>query len=168
MKAKKRFSSGILSRILGLETEVENIKQSFQDGCSTIASAISDMGVAAAYNDSPEIMAENIRNIQQTSDVSATAIYKSSTANDAFISSFNVKAKTLYIMYVCETASDYGILNIDTSANKTILSENNIVAETGKMFYGAYLYEGSGKTSFNISVNNGKSCTKACLLVSYK
>lgn len=49
-----------------LTDRVENLEQSFQDGCSVIASAITEKGVTTASNASPEVMAVNIGKI--TSD----------------------------------------------------------------------------------------------------
>lgn len=49
-----------------VETALNELKTSFQDGCSTIASAITEMGVATANNASPETMAENIKSLPST------------------------------------------------------------------------------------------------------
>lgn len=52
--------------------EVDEIKQSFQDGCSTIAAAITSMGVSTANNASPATMAANVKKITNTDLGSAT------------------------------------------------------------------------------------------------
>ena len=44
-----------------LNSEFVSFQQSFQDGCSTIAAAITEMGVTTANNASPETMASNIK-----------------------------------------------------------------------------------------------------------
>ena len=46
-----------------LSSEFVSFQQSFRDGCSTIAAAITEMGVATANNASPETMASNIRKL---------------------------------------------------------------------------------------------------------
>lgn len=46
-----------------LTDRVENLEQSFQDGCSVIANAVTEMGVTTAIDASPSVMAENIRSI---------------------------------------------------------------------------------------------------------
>lgn len=48
-----------------LNSDLDAAKQSFQDGCSTIAAAITEMGVATADNASPETMASNIKKINR-------------------------------------------------------------------------------------------------------
>lgn len=51
------------SSIENQEEKLEQLEMSFQDGCSTIAGAITEMGVTTAANASPEEMAANIRQI---------------------------------------------------------------------------------------------------------
>lgn len=42
------------------------IQESFQDGCSTIAAAITSMGITTASNASPDTMAANIKKISKS------------------------------------------------------------------------------------------------------
>ena len=44
-------------------SDLNELRTSFQDGCSTIASAITEMGVTTADNASPETMANNIKQL---------------------------------------------------------------------------------------------------------
>lgn len=60
-KSRSRYAAG---PALILNKNIESLQTSFQDGCSTIASAITEMGVATADNASPDEMAENIRGIK--------------------------------------------------------------------------------------------------------
>ena len=52
-----------------VKEEIDTLKQSFQDGCSTIAAAITEMGVTTAENASPDTMANNIKSIQSGIDI---------------------------------------------------------------------------------------------------
>lgn len=47
-----------------LAVSINHLQTSFQDGCSVIANAITEMGVTTANNASPNVMANNIRNIR--------------------------------------------------------------------------------------------------------
>lgn len=46
--------------------EIDAIKQSFQNGCSIISSALTSLGIATAENASPEVIAANIQQMYDT------------------------------------------------------------------------------------------------------
>lgn len=50
--------------IAEINGDFDSFQQSFRDGCSTIAAAITEMGVATASNASPNEMASNIKQIE--------------------------------------------------------------------------------------------------------
>ena len=143
-------SANTQDAVLELDNAVDKIKQSFQDGCSTIASAISDMGVATAYNDSPEIMAENIRNIINNAfeDVSYTlttsATNDSTTSTKYFIFNIPKNGATLNVSFKVPTNNGsgnyievYGKNNGTTSGYGTslgkIVTASNAGTYTGTM-----------------------------------
>lgn len=76
-----------------LYQNINSLKQSFQDGCSTIAAAITEMGVATANNASPETMASNIKKL--TAKVLALSHSNQSKDTTIYTSDRNISGLTL-------------------------------------------------------------------------
>ena len=60
--------------------EIDTVKQSFQDGCSTIAGKLTTLGVTTAANASPETIATNIQQIHDTRYTAGAEASKVGTA----------------------------------------------------------------------------------------
>ncbi len=90
--------------------EIDTIKQSFQNGCSTIADKLTSLGVSTAVNASPDTIAENIQQI-----------YDSRTATGGLKSvyGFNTPIRTTY--FSCLFPSD-GIKNLKVKCTGTYCS----------------------------------------------
>ena len=65
--------------------EIDAIKQSFQNGCNTIAAKITACGVETADNDSPDVMAANIQNIYDNQYNAGLAAGKAAAEHSAYI-----------------------------------------------------------------------------------
>lgn len=61
------------NEIEDIQKDLEEFKESFQNGCNTIAAAITSNGVTTAANASPETMAENISQIRTPDNGAVTA-----------------------------------------------------------------------------------------------
>lgn len=70
--AVKELKAEMDDNVAQLTQNIEDIEASFQDGCSTIAAAITSMGVSTASNASPATMAANIKKIDTVNLSSAT------------------------------------------------------------------------------------------------
>ena len=106
-----------------------DLQTSFQDGCSTIAAAITSIGVITAANASPATMANNIRNIE-TEPVFTS---KTVTANDehaGFVSSLSFNTgitgktygRTLFVEFV---HIPYGSSNSNSLIGQSIVTNYN-------------------------------------------
>lgn len=106
-----------------LAVSINNLEMSFQDGCSIIANAITEMGVATANNASPNVMADNIKNIRTGITLTDYTIHLYCTESNKYQddvdgvqrnshSSFNLNVinyKTLYIgSYTTSASSSHG------------------------------------------------------------
>lgn len=76
-----------------LISDLDAAKQSFRDGCSIIAAAITEMGVATANNASPETMASNIKKL--SAKVLALSHSNQSKDTTIYTSDRNISGLTL-------------------------------------------------------------------------
>ena len=142
MKARKRFSSGILSRILGLEREVDNIKQSFQDGCDTIVAGCTTYGNTPTSN-SPADIVNAIKNIYNNRYNAGVAATKVGTAVEANV----LSGKTF--------TNSSGVGKTGTMTNNGAVSKTITPSSSAQTYtIPAGYHNGSGKVTVN-----GKSVT---------
>ena len=59
----KKVDANSVSKTLATIDDINSLKTSFQDGCSKVATAITEMGVTTASNATPDTMAANIKKI---------------------------------------------------------------------------------------------------------
>ena len=83
--AKLNTITGTIKKLLSLyNTSITNLQTSFQNGCSTIANAITANGVSTATNASPDTMATNISTLatnKYNAGVTATKVGTAVAAN---------------------------------------------------------------------------------------
>ena len=80
-----------------------NIKTSFQDGCSTIANTITEMGVTTAENASPEEIVNNIKQIASQSQASRLFY----TNQNGGTVSINITNGTIFANRASQSQFDY-------------------------------------------------------------
>lgn len=109
-----------------LDTEIDTLKLSFQTGCSEIARAISDMGVATAFNDSPTVMANNIRSINTDTDTELVLVQTKTISRST--SSTTISATSID-GYTNLTADDF-VLVVDKVSAYSYQGPNNVTLTT--------------------------------------
>lgn len=72
--------NGAVIDVVNLENELEEVRQSFQNGCSMISGKLTSLGIATAENASPEVIAANI---QRLYDVAGANVSTAGTASSA-------------------------------------------------------------------------------------
>lgn len=116
-----------------LNQKCTNLETSFQDGCSTIASAITAMGVTTANNASPDIMASNIKKIASSTFTVGTAkkipsnvkrcmvvMYAQSTYDNYYPGAQTVTTTKGTVKYVIQEYTDTATSNNNFRAKVTV------------------------------------------------
>ena len=120
-----------------LNSEFVSFQQSFRDGCSTIAAAITEMGVATANNASPETMASNIRKLS----AKVLALSHSNQSKDTTIYTSDRKI------------SGFTLIASDTGANCVL--KINGVTQTRKHTQALNTGDNFGCITYDSTINPG-------------
>lgn len=154
--------------------EIQSIKTSFQDGCSTIASAITAMGVTTANNASPTTMATNIKMIElmdkkirylgtgTSFDVSSYDGYKNFTVDNFYIQPAE-SISTSNWGYGTDTGHNIGQLGIKSLTSSIVFSYD---ASKGVLtaHLAASAYGGVNNSPNTMKTASGSAKVKAYLI----
>lgn len=79
---RQKWNDAVMD-VVNLENELEGVRQSFQNGCSIISSALTALGIATAENASPEAIASHIQQLYETGYTAGAGESKVGTASSA-------------------------------------------------------------------------------------
>jgi len=133
----KQAVSLLNTSVTSLNDDITEVKTSFQDGCSKIASKITSLGVTTASNASIDTIVNNIESLYNKGINSGGKVYNLGKGT-----SFNIKTLLPDIDYTSLTADNFVI--IATSVN----------ASTSTWAHAHTSVSGSGSTSPTCSYNN--------------
>jgi len=124
---------------LRLNKKIGNVETSFQDGCSTIAAAITSMGVSTSSTASPDTMAANIKKLAPK----VVAFDKTSWVTSLEVS-VGTGLKSAYVAFTYlyranggeDNAKDWIQCTYSSSTGKATIKVGNTAGTFGTYFMG--------------------------------